>query len=655
MTDSSSALAWNLHQDGTLDIDFGTLSLRGAYPVWNDFPLRPVSVEVRLTDASATAVYRCVDGTLTLEVRPAPGGLSITARLEGFARLPSRLMVIGQARVTGAASWIYNGNVRDLPKYAEPPVNDDYGLVNAVVAQSGATLAIGAMDHRMWRVAGRVLSTDEWSSAMALSIGYHLESLPIPAAGVTLPAIEIRAGESPFTTMRAFAREMAKVMDVRQRFDAAPHWGSWYYHYYNFNFAELTNVLKGLEQHPSPGLRAVQIDAGHFTSPGDWLSPNARWPGGLEPAFRAIADAGYLPGIWIAPYLAGNRSKLIADHPDWILRRHDGSPMLGITSYGEHKVWGYPDEVWYILDTSHPQVMAYLRQCFETLHKWGARFFKTDFLYLGFMSPGDDQVKRHTPGLTSVQRMRQMFEMIRDTIGPESFWLGCLAPMAPMIGFADGMRTGGDTGPDWPLDEHAQGHGAGHQVRSSHAVQFVNGILWHNDADALLVRDFHTNLTEAEATTLALWVAILGGAVNTSDPLHQCGESRRELWRFCTPGPEAGEVNLPFWARNGHELLVAVRPFKRFGAWAVLVINPTASQRSQCYKLQDLLGTDKETTESMRAAEWGPARVGESESVELLQITLAPHHHRLLWISPSGSPPPPGLTLGGAMLESTPK
>jgi hypothetical protein len=643
-------LQWTLHDDGTLDIGFGSLSLRSAYPVWHGTPVRALAVEVHRHSDHAIACYRLIDATLTLELRHVVGGLSITARLESQTRAPGSLMILGTARVAGASSWIQNGNEHPLPKPGDAPVDDDHGLLNAVVASDGSTLAFGALDHRAWRIAGRVSAGDGWHAGMVFSIGFHLESITPGPQGLTLPSIHIRGGTAPFQTLRSFAREIAAEMDVRPRFDPATHWGSWYYHYYNFSLHDLLATLDGLDRHPSPGLRAVQIDAGYFTAPGDWLSPNDRWPGGLEPAFHAIADAGFLPGVWIAPYMAGSRSRLLADHPDWVLRRHDGSPVIGFTCFGENKVWGYRDEVWTILDTSHPEVIAYLDRCFRTLHAWGARFFKTDFLFWGLLSAGDDQVRRHAPGLTSVQRMRELFRIIREAIGPESYWLGCLAPFAPMIGFADGIRTGGDTGPDWSLDPNAQGHGAAQLVRSSWAMQFANGVLWHNDADALLVRDFHTNLSDAEATTLALWVAALGGAINTSDPLHECHESRRRLWRFCTPGPLAGETELPFWALPEHPLRVVVKPFPSLRSWAVLVVNPTTTRRSQRYAFSQLLGVDEELASELQVAEWGPMSAGVATKVESLEVVLDPHAHRLWWISPGGAAPPAGLTLGGAIV-----
>ena len=640
-----AGLNWHLGDDGTLSIEKSGLRLSDAFPAWDDAPLRAVSISVKRREGAACATYCCVDGKLVFDIEETVEGLVLRARLLGFARAPRRLLVLGPAYVEGAVNWMQNGCLNDLPKPGDPAVLDDYGLVNAVISADGGTLAFGTHEHRRFRVAGRVIGRDALRDGLHVSLGYHLECLTIPAEGLDLPPLFISWGPRPYPTLQAFARAIAAEMGVRHRFAGGTHWCSWYYHYFNFCRADLEALLEGLKSHPSPDLRAIQIDAGYFTAPGDWLSANERWPGGLEPAFARIAEEGYLPGIWIAPYMAGNRSRLIAEHPDWILRRHDGTPVLGITSHGESKVWGYPDEEWYVLDSSHPGVTDYIVHCLRTLRAWGARYFKTDFLFWAFFEPGDDQVRRHSPGLTSLERMRNLFTAMREAMGEDAFWLGCLAPFPPMIGFADAVRTGGDNASVWPLDASLGGHSASHLIRSSWAVQFINGILWQNDADSLILRDFHTELSNQETHTLAYWVAALGGAVNTSDPLHLCSEERRRLWRFCAQGPIAGPAELPYWGLPGQDLPLIVRPYPELGAWAVLVANISGEARQQSFAWPATIGM----AGPVSIAAWGLNGIGGFATSSELVVRLPAHGHQLWWVSASGLPPPDGLTLGGAL------
>jgi len=645
---ATPAIRWQITDDGALTIEAPGITLVGAYPAWDDAPLRPLAVAVTRTPLGAELRYRCMDGTLVLVAAATAEGLSLRATLLGFPRAPRRLLMLGPARLEGAVAWMQNGQPRSLVQPADAPVEDDYGLVNAFISAGGGTLAIGPHDHRRFRAAGRVTGRDALADGMHVAMGYHLETLAIPAEGLELPALFITWGPRPLPTLRAFARAIATEMGARQRFGPGNHWCSWYSEYYNFCLADLEALLAGLAASPSPGLRAVQIDAGYFTAPGDWLSPNHRWPGGLQAAFAKITEAGFLPGIWIAPYMAGVRSRIVTENPDWILRRHDGTPVVAIHAHGEEKVWGYPDEEWYVLDSSHPGVTGHILTCLRTLRGWGARFFKTDFLFWAFMEPGDDQVRRHTPGLTSMERMRALLGGMREAIGEDAFWLGCLAPVPPMIGFADALRTGGDNAAVWPLDPSVAGHSASHLIHSSWAMQFINGIFWQNDADALILRDYHTSLSDSETHTLALWVAALGGAVNTSELLHKCSPARRRLWRFCTQGPDAAPADLPFWGLPGHPLHLIIRPYPAHAAWAVLIANTSGETQSETFDFSSLLESDTPLT----VASWGPENSGRLENDHARHIELPSHHHRLWWVSARGDAPPPGFTLGGASLPS---
>lgn len=638
------------HLDGTLTIRYADLILTECYTCWDDGPMRPTSIQLEEFFDHSKLTYVCAEGTLELKLISADSGIELHGKLIKFSHAPSRLLLLGSARVQGASHWLQNGYLRPFPNSLEAPVKDDYGLVNAIVSSSGHTLAFGPHDLSQYRVAGLVTGSNAYTNGFFFSQGFHLENLPIPPEGLTLPTLSVSAGQKPFPTLRNVARKIATKMGARNRFGAGNHWCSWYQHYYNFSHTDLTLFLAGLKNDSSaaPNLRAVQIDAGYFTSPGDWLSPNERWPDGLAPAFTSIAEAGFLPGVWIAPYMAGNRSKLFAEHSDWILRRHDGSPVIGIEAHGEDKTWGYRDEEWYVLDSSHPGVTEHIVHCLKTLHQWGAKFFKTDFLFWAFFEPGDNQVRRYAPGLSSMQRMRTLLAAMREAMGVDSFWLGCLAPFPPMVGFADALRTGGDNASIWPVDLNHSGHSASHLIHSSWAMQFINGILWQNDADALILRDTHTKLSDEETVSLALWVAALGGAVNTSDPLASLPFKRKDLWRFCTQGSSAGMVELPFWGLSQHALPVIVREYPEFKAWSVLIVNILGTPMEESFNVSELIGV----TSAVQIAPWSCDSIGKLEPATTLRVMLPSHHHCLYWVSAIDKLPPPGFTLGGALLST---
>ena len=66
-----------------------------------------------------------------------------------------------------------------------------------------------------------------------------------------------------------------------------------------------------------------------------------------------------------------NRSKLYR-HLYLILYDLDDKPVRPWITDNEPKPWGYQDEEYYILDTSHPDAMEYMRNVFTTLHDWSS-------------------------------------------------------------------------------------------------------------------------------------------------------------------------------------------------------------------------------------------------------------------------------------------
>lgn len=134
---------------------------------------------------------------------------------------------------------------------------------------------------------------------------------------------------------------------------------------------------------------------------------------------RQIKQAGFVPGIWLAPFFVQRSSEIFRKHRDWLLRDEDGK----LRRIGYHPFWGITDGLLYCLDLTHPQVLAWLRRVFSTLCELGFEYFKIDFLFAGLRLG-----RRHDPSLTPLEAYRQGLRVIRETIG-DRFLLGCGAPL----------------------------------------------------------------------------------------------------------------------------------------------------------------------------------------------------------------------------------
>lgn len=627
-------MKWDMHSDGSFSVLSSAVQLRRGYPAIDGQPVRPISIDVAPSADGGVISYRLDHGTLDLTFGADTGGLTLNARLSNCPRAPHRIAPISHAEVAGADRFFRQcvgmGGPTTFERLAETRAVLRSHAVSAILAPDDTTLVIAALDHRNFPQVSLLTPTD--AGLPRFEAAFHTEQIPLPDGTLQLPALLLRETPNPWDGLRAMATAIGREMNTRTHQPTSYHWCSWYYLYHNLSESLLDEYLASFANlKPRSPVQTVQIDAGYFPSCGDWLQTNHLFPSGLEAAFAKIRAAGYRAGIWIAPFMVGNRSQLFRDHPDWILRRNTGELVTEWRCYGEPKIWGLRDEETYVLDTSHPDAMEYLRQVFRTFHRWGCDFFKTDFILWGYQD--STQVRRHTPGKTSNQYVRDLFTMIREEIGEESFWLGCIAPYAPFIGFADAMRIAGDVSPHWNFQ------GLPNHLQEGEGCQYFNNVWWQNDPDAILLREFHVHLNDDESELHALYQAILGGVINTSDPLHEIRGDRLALWRFFEPGKSKWTARPPYLGRR-HKLMVAVKDFQS-GAAAVLVINPQPDHTTERMAIRDLVGAPERFVFA-----WRPDSVKPLGRNDHLLPELKRHSAILYYLSPTPDGPPDGFRLG---------
>ena len=335
--------------------------------------------------------------------------------------------------------------------------------------------------------------------------------------------------------LKEWARQVAACAAVPPRASQPPitGWCSWYnlYTYISdeiiLDHLNAARDVAGREQLP---MRVFQIDDGFTPEMGDWLEIKPQFQRGMKPLMDDIRSAGFIPGLWIGPFLVGNRSRLYKEHPDWVYtERATGKPLPIWKMYGEYR-WHKRSEEYYCLDASHPDAFEYLRRVFRTWRKeWGCDYFKTDFMFFG-ANYGPDQVNYHTPGMTRIEIWRRLAEMIRAELGADATWLGCGCPLWASIGLVDGIRIGGDVGVSW-----TGGLSAESLLRDQTTRTFANHILWQIDPDCVLLRHDYHSLTDTEVQSLAIFAGMSGGVMMTSDKMDELSAERIRLWRLMLP------------------------------------------------------------------------------------------------------------------------
>jgi alpha-galactosidase len=266
------------------------------------------------------------------------------------------------------------------------------------------------------------------------------------------------------------------------------------------------------------------VDDGFTPEMGDWLEVKPQFPRGMAPLVADIAAAGFTPGLWIAPFMVGNRSRLFREHPDWVVRdRASGEPLAHMKFYGEFR-WHKRSEEYYILDITHPQAEAYIRTVFRTWRRdWGVGYFKTDFMLFG-ADYGPERAVWHTPGQSRIAIWRKMAQLIRDEID-DALWLGCGCPLWASVGLVDAIRIGRDVGVTWKGD-----HSAESLLRDQLTRNHGSGILWQADPDCILLRERFHELSDDQVRSLALFAGLAGGVLMTSDKLDELPPERAALF-----------------------------------------------------------------------------------------------------------------------------
>jgi alpha-galactosidase len=102
------------------------------------------------------------------------------------------------------------------------------------------------------------------------------------------------------------------------------------------------------------GIQEFIIDDGWRGYYGDWDIDKEKFPDGLKPVFDYIKAKGMKPGLWISLAAAESNSRVYREHPEWLVRKADGSPinlhadddrMFGWESYSMCMTSGWYDHI----------------------------------------------------------------------------------------------------------------------------------------------------------------------------------------------------------------------------------------------------------------------------------------------------------------------
>jgi hypothetical protein len=264
-------------------------------------------------------------------------------------------------------------------------------------------------------------------------------------------------------------------------------WTSWYAFFDKVTEQDVKRTAAVLGDVLRPfGYRYLQIDDGYqrlpIGLPNHWLETNEKFPGGLAPLRRYIAEQGLDPGIWTN--VSFQDEKEAEAHPSWFVRTPDGRPARG-------------NWIGFVMDGSRPETIASLvTPVYRALKDMGWSYFKLDALrhlrYEGYNSFADYFARK---GLDRAQAFRRVVGAVRGAIGHDRYLLACWGIRPELIGLVDGVRVGDD----------GFGYGSFAQYNS------FNNVVWRNDPD-------HIELRQPDGYRAATLTSLTGSVLMLTDP-----------------------------------------------------------------------------------------------------------------------------------------
>lgn len=341
----------------------------------------------------------------------------------------------------------------------------------------------------------------------------------MPGETVELGSIHIARGRT-HQLVHTYFHEVSQAASPRIPTENVHGWCSWYYYYTKITPQIIRRNIEALRRaRDEHGARIdfVQIDDGYQQAVGDWLKLTPDFDGQMRRLSDEIREAGFRPGLWIAPFVAAGKSELLTIHPEYALRDENGRRIVA----GFNFFW--PGRYYYGLDITNPRFDEYLRRVIRTVvGDWGFPYLKCDFLFGGCLRGGT----HHDLELSRAGVLRRGMEIVREVAEQHAdgdvFLVGCGMPLTTGIGTVDAMRVGPDTGGYWierkgKLLRTGAMVGVRNAIRNSVVRGAMHRSLWLNDPDCLMLRTKGTRLSAAQRRTQINAVALTGGLLLYSD------------------------------------------------------------------------------------------------------------------------------------------
>ena len=290
-------------------------------------------------------------------------------------------------------------------------------------------------------------------------------------------------------------------------------YSSWYNYYQDINEEIILRDLDALDSR----FDLFQIDDGYETFVGDWLDIDPKkFPNGLDEIVKKVHSRNMIAGIWLAPFVAEEKSKLFRERKDLFKKNEKG----------EFFKCGGNWSGFYALDLENKDAQDYIKASFKKYLDLGFDYFKLDFLYAATRPLYD--------GLTRAQVSAKYYKFLREILGEDMIIDGCGASIMHSYKNFDYLRVGPDISLKfndvWFMKFfHRERISTKITLQNTIYRSFFNDHLFGNDPDVFLLRDNNIDLSLKQRQAIITIAALFGNLLITSDDIATYDENKKKM------------------------------------------------------------------------------------------------------------------------------
>ncbi|MFB3892027.1 MAG: alpha-galactosidase [Phycisphaerae bacterium] len=423
-------------------------------------------------------------------------------------------------------------------------------------------------NYLLWNTRGRTIRLSAWCNLF----GRRVE----PGQWLELEQLTVITGRTFQECVERFADRVARAGRARVPQTTVAGWSDWQYWREEKSEKDILDSLPVLARLRRAGypLKYIVVDGGWCDHASEWLAPCAKFPRGMKWLARRLRRDGFELGLWLAPYITNIKTRVVRQHPGWLVRNaKTGKPLLRK---------GSNVGVANVIDYTVPEAMDWLRDIVRTMVRdWRIGYIKLDGPSMGHYLGG----RFRDPSQTPVEVIRRTLEVIREECG-EGVIVEGEGLFGPSIGAVDVQRVSQDNHPFWT---HPTGQPClGENIKNDLLASYMHGRYWHNHRENVILRDWlspfsygHLTdpptkdglLTDNEVQFHLTAATLAGGAMLLTDPMDMLARSpRMDLIGRFLPHHEGGRCRpVDVFRGDGAQPAVYVMDVHReFEDWKVV-------------------------------------------------------------------------------------